>query len=213
MYAILALLLLPFGAYCQDVKDTLVEKCGIDPCEGVPSTGSTDSLCNNKFLGPSVLTAANDDEWSSLFEGYSPLGTYCPKAFLDKFAPSGNKYIYPEMDGALLDTEGKPVTTTYTLPEGMELDRFGSKYGGYLAPRDTPFSWRSIPPSNLNKYPDSPQYNYWVWVVKESFNITGGPIAPWFGQNGYGLQFHQESGLKQLEGRYLELVAKKKCVV
>ncbi|KAF5855568.1 hypothetical protein ETB97_008978 [Aspergillus alliaceus] len=218
MHTSLALLLLPLGALSLPLEPSspefdpsLVARCGANPCEGVPSTGHSDSLCDNKYLGPKLLTAAEDPEWSEMFNGYSPLGSYCPKAFLDKYVPSGKKYEYPDKDGALLDSAGVPVTTEYTLHEGYELDRFGTRYGGYLAPKDTPFSWRSIPPSNLNKYPDSPEYNYWVWRVKETFNITGGPIAPWFGQPGYGLQFYHEGGLQELEGTFLELVEKKKC--
>ncbi|GAB1207818.1 hypothetical protein APSETT445_006553 [Aspergillus pseudonomiae] len=174
-------------------------------------TGNSDSLCNNKLLGPKVFTAPDDPEWSEMFKGYSPLGSYCPKDFLREFAPDGKQYEYPEQDGALLDSVGVPVTTVYTLEEGMELDRFGTQYGGYLAPRDTPFSWRSIPPSNLNKYPNSPEYNYWVWRVVETFNVTGGPIAPFFGQPGYGLQFYHEGGLKELEEQgIIELIDMKK---
>jgi hypothetical protein len=146
-----------------------------------------------------------------MFAGYGQLGSLCPKAFLDKWVPSGKGYVYPDHDGALLDSAGKPVTTEYTLTVGYELDRFGTRYGGYLAPKDTPFSWRSIPPSNLNKYTDSPEYNYWVWKVIKSFNITGGPIAPWFGQPGYGLQFYHEGGLQELEGTYIELTDRRSC--
>ncbi|KAE8352255.1 hypothetical protein BDV28DRAFT_161865 [Aspergillus coremiiformis] len=212
MYTSLILLLLPLGAFSLPLEaPALVARCGANPCDGVPSTGTPDALCDNKYLGPKVLAAANDPEWSELFTGYSPLGSHCPKDFLDKYVPGGKGYDYPEKNGALLDSAGVPVTTMYTLPEGYELDRFGTRYGGYLAPKDTPFSWRSAPPSNLNKYPDSPEYNYWVWRVTESFNITGGPIAPWFGQPGYGLQFYHEGGLQDLEGTFLELVDKKEC--
>ncbi|KAB8263018.1 hypothetical protein BDV32DRAFT_146809 [Aspergillus pseudonomiae] len=218
MYASLALLLLPLGAFSlpfgnssQTPEASFGGRCGRNPCEGVPSTGNSDSLCNNKLLGPKVFTAPDDPEWSEMFKGYSPLGSYCPKDFLREFAPDGKQYEYPEQDGALLDSVGVPVTTVYTLEEGMELDRFGTQYGGYLAPRDTPFSWRSIPPSNLNKYPNSPEYNYWVWRVVETFNVTGGPIAPFFGQPGYGLQFYHEGGLKELEEQgIIELIDMKK---
>ncbi|KAE8376055.1 hypothetical protein BDV26DRAFT_294471 [Aspergillus bertholletiae] len=217
MYASLALLLLPFGAFSLPLEEpsfeaSLVARCGVNPCKDVPSTGTSDALCSNKFLGPKVLTAASDPEWSEMFKGYHQLGSYCPTTFLQKFVPDGQQYVYPEKDGALLDSVGVPVTTEYTLEAGIELDRFGTQYGGYLAPKGTPFSWRSIPPSNLNKYPNSTEYNYWVWKVKETFNVTGGPIAPFFGQPGYGLQFYHAAGLKELEtAGIIELIDKKQC--
>ncbi|KAF7593215.1 hypothetical protein BBP40_011845 [Aspergillus hancockii] len=219
MFKPLTLLLLPLGAFTfplairdQQFEASLIERCGPTPCEGVPSTNSSDSLCNNKYLGPKIVTAASDPDWSELFEAYNPLGLLCPKEFLATWAPGGKGYTYPIEDGALLDSAGVPLTSNYTLPEGFELDRFGTKYGGYLSPKNTPFAWRSIPPSNLNKYSDSPEYNYWVWRVKKTFSIAGGPISPWFGQPGYGLQFYHEPGLKELEGTYIELVDKNNCV-
>ncbi|KAE8153217.1 hypothetical protein BDV25DRAFT_38800 [Aspergillus avenaceus] len=191
------------------VQDTTTQ-C-TNPCNGVESTNHPSSLCGNKFLGPAVFTAPSDPDWSDMFAGYDPLAQLCPTSFLKQWT-TGSAYIYPPDDGALLDSAQKPVITEYTLQEGYELDRFGSQYGGYLAPRGTPFAWRSIPPGNLNPHANSTQYNYWVWRVKVPFNVTGGPIAPWFGQPGFGLQFYYEAGLGELESQgFIELVESRSC--
>ena len=54
------------------------------------------------------------------------------------------------------------------LPVGLLIDRFGSEYGKFLAPADSPYSQRSLPPQNLDTLETKPTYpyNYHVYKVK-----------------------------------------------
>ncbi|KAL8670853.1 MAG: hypothetical protein Q9168_004632 [Polycauliona sp. 1 TL-2023] len=81
--------------------------------------------------------------------------------------------------------------------------------GAYLGAADAPFDQRALPPNALTTDPNFPDYpyNYHIYTVMESFEVVAGPIAPWFGQPGYGTQFFI-GGVgdikKLLEDGYLE---------
>ena len=50
-------------------------------------------------------------------------------------------------------------------------------------------------------------YNYHIYTVIRSFQVEGGPIAPWFGQPGLGAQFYVGATgniMKLLQEGYLE---------
>nr|XP_036575429.1 uncharacterized protein CTRU02_14557 [Colletotrichum truncatum]KAF6782001.1 hypothetical protein CTRU02_14557 [Colletotrichum truncatum] len=140
---------------------------------------------------------------------YRRFGGLCPGEFLAKYTnASSGQFVYPPHDGYNLDTAGKVITFSLTLTPGLFIDRFGSEYGKYVAPAGAPYAQRSLPPVNLNaaqdaKYP----YNYYVYVVVRSIVVQAGPIAPWFGQQGLGLQFLMPSTLLELvEQGYLARV-------
>ena len=63
--------------------------------------------------------------------------------------------------------------------------------GCFISAALAPYSQRALPPSNLDTSPDAPDFpnNYHVYLVLKDLTVTGGPIAPWFGQPGYGTQF------------------------
>lgn len=54
------------------------------------------------------------------------------------------------------------------LPAGLLIDRFGSEYGSFLAPADSPYAQRALPPSNLDTPTSAPTYpyNYHVYRVR-----------------------------------------------
>jgi hypothetical protein len=59
-----------------------------------------------------------------------------------------------------------------------------------MSPGTAPFAQRSLPPSQLNappgsEYPD----NYHAYTVLKAIVVKSGPVAPWFGQPGFGIQF------------------------
>ena len=67
-----------------------------------------------------------------------------------------------------------------------------SALGRYVSAADAPYSQRSLPPQNLDTNASTPDYpyDYHIYEVRKQFNVTGGPIAPWFGQPGLGTQFN-----------------------
>jgi hypothetical protein len=116
--------------------------------------------------GPAAPLSARDD---------------CSAAYYD-----GNSLLGP----AKLPASG-PVGLLY---KGQDIDRYGSVYGSFLAPAGLPYSARSIPPSNLDGTPPA-LCNYTDYQVSKSFRVDAGPIAPWFGQPGGGIQFQLDGSL------------------
>ena len=86
--------------------------------------------------------------------------------------------------------------------------------GKFVSAADAPYSQRALPPNNLDPPPDSSDYpnNYHVYNVIKSFEVEGGPIAPWFGQPGLGAQFYVGATgniLSLIQNGYLERVKMK----
>jgi hypothetical protein len=89
-------------------------------------------------------------------------------------AKSVRKY-WPPNNGALGKWE-----TKYLMP-GEELDRFGSDFGYYFSPRNTPMSMRSLPGGNTGVYN--------AYRVVKPFPVQSSTIAPAFGKLGYETQY------------------------
>jgi hypothetical protein len=98
--------------------------------------------------------------------------------------------VYPTQNGFALSTAGAPIAANTTLGRGTLLDRFGSEYGTFMSPAGAPYAQRALPPMNLDAAPGSAYpFNYHVYAVLRPFIVLAGPIAPWFGQMGMGVQF------------------------
>lgn len=95
---------------------------------------------------------------------------------------------YPDHQGFVLEN-GKPVERTVTLRKGQLVDLFGSGLGNFLAPAGTPYAKRALPPSNLDTYVSRYPFSYHLYRVDQPFTVEAGPIRPWFGQPGLGLQY------------------------
>ncbi|PWY75078.1 hypothetical protein BO70DRAFT_412203 [Aspergillus heteromorphus CBS 117.55] len=181
-----------------------------DPCANItPSATNTTTsafycsycTCNNILLGPANFQPTSN--FTTLFASYAPLDSQCPSDWLCTWAnftspalspPPSNPfayagYIYPPNLGF------KGCAQPGSPPVGSFVDRFGTANGSYLAPADTPFAERSIPPGNLNKFANSTLYNYWRYRVTAEFDAVEGEILPWFGQPGGGWQWYVEGGL------------------
>ncbi|KAF5524562.1 hypothetical protein CGCA056_v005303 [Colletotrichum aenigma] len=185
-----------------------------DYCAGTSNgTDGSDSsayVCGDKRLGPVVMPT--EGPVKDLLTTYRYLGGLCPQHFLKKYTNRPNdtslaKYEYPKDSGFTYDTPGAIANHTYTLETGTYVDRFGSERGTYLAPAGTPYAMRSLPPDNLITYDQSHPYNYYVYKVAIDFEVGAGPIAPYFGQPGLGLQFSLNSRVEQLvnEGKLLRV--------
>ena len=106
---------------------------------------------------------------------------------------SAGTWIYPPDNGYLI-VNGQPVETQVTLQPGADIDRYGSEYGSFLAPTGLSYAARSIPPQSLDNSATA-NCNYHDYRVLKPFAVDAGPIAPWFGQPGLGLQYQLDATL------------------
>ncbi|PKX95966.1 TNT domain-containing protein [Aspergillus novofumigatus IBT 16806] len=151
--------------------------CGTNACYQLAYDCSS-CICSNKLLGPANFTL-QVPELAPIFNNYKALDAQCPKDWLctwTNFTAANGKgsYVYPPNNGF----KGCPSSGSPSV--GDIVDRIGSPYGGYLAPRLTPFEKRSIP-----------------GVIK-TLSALEGEILPWFGQPGGGKQWYIPGGLKPL---------------
>ncbi|KAJ7775520.1 hypothetical protein B0H16DRAFT_1713106 [Mycena metata] len=171
-------------------------------CRGTNPTDPT-FLCGDRRLGPASLPTTSG--LGSLLHRYDRLGGLCPDEFLAKWTLNGT-IQYPPFDGFQLSTGGTPIEGNGTLSRGMLLDRFGKPNGKFLAPVDTPFGQRSLPPSSLET-----STNYHVYRVEtDTITVLTGTIAPWFGQPGQGTQYELPPGTtvqSLLDARFLTEVS------
>jgi hypothetical protein len=144
-------------------------------------------------LGPEKLPVAGDVGFE-LF-GYHRTGYLGEQKFLDTYYDSTARgWRYPPQNGYVLTPDGQPVEFQLPLLIGQRIDRFGSEYGSFLAPKGLPYAARSIPPQSLTSVPAA-TCNYHVYQVLRSFSVDAGPIAPWFAQTGGGLQYQLDATL------------------
>ena len=163
------------------------------PAAAAARTGCSAYYLDSDYrLGPA--TTPNRGVVALELDGYRRFDGMTPQRFIDRYwDPSTGSWKYPPDNGFLL-VDGKPVEFRLTLEPGEPLDRFGSLYGGFLAPAGTLYSARSIPPSSLD---DSPGFtcNDHAYRVLKAFKVEAGPVAPAFGQPGLGLQYQLLSSL------------------
>ncbi|MFC5667719.1 TNT domain-containing protein [Kitasatospora misakiensis] len=131
--------------------------------------------------------------------GYRRTGNLSTEKFLDTYySPTANNgkpgWIYPPANGYVTLPDGTPIEFEITLYPNQRIDRYGSEYGSFLAPEGLPYASRSIPPQSLDSTP-APSCNYHDYKVIKPFAVHAGPIAPWFGQPGYGLQYQLDAAL------------------
>jgi hypothetical protein len=131
--------------------------------------------------------------------GYHRTGRLSPAAFLAQYYnPTANGgaggWIYPPDNGYVIGPNGQPVEWQQQLRVGQQIDRYGSEYGSFLAPAGSLYAERSIPPQSLDGNPAA-TCNYHDYRVLKDFTVDAGPVAPWFAQPGYGLQYQLNSSL------------------
>ncbi|GAA1182034.1 hypothetical protein F4556_005376 [Kitasatospora gansuensis] len=152
---------------------------------------STADFHGDRRLGPEQLPSTGPvgrQLW-----GYQRTGGLTEQQFLDRYYDATtNSWRYPPADGYVTTPDGTPLEIQQTLGTGQRIDRYGSEYGSYLAPEGLPYATRAIPPQSLDSEPAAP-CNYHVYKVLRPFTVDAGPIAPWFGQPGYGWQFQLDA--------------------
>lgn len=79
-----------------------------------------------------------------------------------------------------------------TLPVDTQVDRYGSRWGSFVAPTGTPFSERALPQSSKNSI------YYQFKVIKAIPNVSAGKAIPWFGEPGMGTQYKFQNSIQTL---------------
>ena len=132
------LLVLSLAAFSQAAFLPTIQKALMRPldsdscnCTGTRNTNDRRYICGDERLGPVVLP--RKFPLLAVVNNYDRFGGLTPGEFLDKFTNKTNdtRYVYPEHNGYLLSTEGKPIIGNTTLAVGRKLDRFGDETGLY----------------------------------------------------------------------------------
>ncbi|KAF5026341.1 hypothetical protein F66182_1549 [Fusarium sp. NRRL 66182] len=174
-------------------------------CEGINvrenQTLRDTYICGDKRLGPRNLPAKLP--LATFVTGYDRFGGLTPDEFLQKWwnttdRGDGNEagWIYPEKYGFELNEDLLPIKANVDLKPETLVDRFGENTGRYISPATAPFAQRALHPQNLDtgKNKEFPN-NYHVYKVTRTFTVQAGPIRPWFGQPGFGVQFFLGNGI------------------
>ncbi|KAI4219972.1 MAG: hypothetical protein L6R36_007957 [Xanthoria steineri] len=162
-------------------------------CANTNDTGATTGsayICRDPRLGPVQLPTVFP--LLSFVSNYDRFGGLQPGEFLARWTDNATgNYRYPPQNGFQLDLGGRPILGNMSLLPGMQVDRFGSEYGSFISAADAPYAQRALPPASLDTSPTAPEYpySYHVYTVRKRLDVLGGPIAPWFGQPGLGVQF------------------------
>ena len=154
-------------------------------------TCSTAFFDGDSRLGPAQLQTVG--LVAPMLAGYDRLAGLTPQQFIatywDPIANGGTGgWRFPPNDGYLLGPTGAPIEHVAPLEPGELLDRFGSEFGAFMAPQDTPYAERALPPMSLDVFDPRYTCNYHVYRVTKRFAAEEGPIAPGFGQPGHGVQ-------------------------
>lgn len=180
------------------VKQTTVKQTTVKQGQAGKRHGcSAEWYQDDRRLGPEVLS--NQGETGVELVGYRRTGKLSSTAFLAKYwdptlYDGAGGWIYPPQNGYRLDRNGDPIMWTTTLGVGRRIDRYGSEYGSFLAPRLAPYARRSIPPSNLVGSP-AELCNHYLYRVLKPLPVRAGLIAAWFEQPGGGIQYQLDGTL------------------
>jgi nicrotizing toxin Mtb-like protein len=176
------------------------EHRGAFPTPPPPADISQKYYLNDWRLGPAKLP--EKPPLGPFLLGYERTDDLTAPAFLSCYWNDTIKgWWYPDNDGFLLNAAGQPIKTSFTIQPGQFVDLFGTGTGHFLSPAGAPYAVRAIPPSNLNTLDECYPYGYHLYKVLEPITVEAGPIRPWFGQPGLGLQY-------KLSERVSELVAR-----
>ncbi|MER6096445.1 TNT domain-containing protein [Streptomyces sp. NPDC001728] len=155
-----------------------------------PPAPCTGEFQGDKRLGPKFLPKKWQEPVGPLLNRYHRTGGLSSADFLKKYwegpADTGS-WKYPPNDG-FGEVNGTVDKAPELLVEGERLDRFGSEYGGYLAPAGDAYAKRALPPQNLNTRDAAFPCDYHLYEVTRAFVVWEGSIAPWFEQPGGGRQ-------------------------
>lgn len=156
-------------------------------CVGATFT-SPKFFCGDPRLGPRHLPTKG--LLGAILADYRRLDSQNANGFLRTwFDFTTNSYKFPDPVTNPNGFRTGFVPVTINLAVGQRIDRFGGEGGRFLAPAGSPYSQRSIPPSNLNTFDAGYPFNYHLYKVVKPFQVLAGPTEPFYGQPGNGLQY------------------------
>lgn len=156
-------------------------------------------ICGDARLGPASLPTS-PRPLAALLRLYDRFGGLWPGAYLHAWLNATTGWWnYPPSDGFVLGPDEEPVAWRAELVEGTLVDRFGGEKGKFVSPVATPYMQRSLPPSSLDGAAVAGIETYYhVYRVIKPLLVTAGPVAPWFGQPGLGMQYVLQSSVGSL---------------
>jgi hypothetical protein len=180
-----------FIALCAGSASGAASAAAPTPGSPVARECSSTYFDGDSRLGPAQLQSVGTV--APMLAGYDRLAGLTPQQFIQRYwdpSAGGGRggWRYPPQNGFLIGANGQPIEFVASLFPGQELDRFGSEYGGFLAPEYTPYAQRALPPQSLDVFDPAYTCNYHLYRVIKRFAAEEGPIAPAFGQIGHGLQ-------------------------
>lgn len=141
------------------------------------------------------LAAPTDEFIKSLAEKQN-LSYTVGKEGVERFYADDGTPIYPPNDGAVGD-----ISKMILAADREILTRYGSEFGRYVSPGDIAFTARALPRSTDQK--NFHRYR----VLADIPNVEVGKIAPWFGEEGGGIQYKLPARIRDLiDTGYLEEV-------
>jgi hypothetical protein len=144
-----------------------------------------------------LLTADSEPEIMQAAIGYvsRPLPPIRPMARheLDTIVGKVALHYFDLRDRA---REAGPDGIVIDLPPELPIDRIGALDGVHTYPIDTPFEFRSLPPTSLR-----PENDVHKFLTVADIRVRASITPPWFGRPGGGLRFtlqQPETGLRDL---------------
>jgi hypothetical protein len=149
-------------------------RAGVPPLEPTPGLPADDSQVVALTEGHDPLGGQHEREWDRRF--LVRLGSVTAEGISDE----GKEYAWPP--GEWYPEGGTAPGEPEMLPEGAEIDRFGSPSGRVFSLDTTLFAQRSLPPEALAA-------GYYRYRVLRPLPVWRTVSAPWFGQPGGGERY------------------------
>jgi hypothetical protein len=144
-----------------------------------------------------LLTAESDAEITEAVLGYVsrplPVVRVMPRHELDAIVGRIAMHYFDLRDRA---REAGTQGIVIDLPPELPIDRIGALDGVHTYPIDTPFEFRSLPPTALR-----PENDVHKFLTAADVRVRAAITPPWFGRPGGGIRFtlqQPETGLRDL---------------
>jgi hypothetical protein len=144
-----------------------------------------------------LLTAESDAEITEAVLGYVsrplPVVRVMPRHELDAIVGRIAMHYFDLRDRA---REAGTQGIVIDLPPELPIDRIGALDGVHTYPIDTPFEFRSLPPTALR-----PENDVHKFLTATDVRVRAAITPPWFGRPGGGIRFtlqQPETGLRDL---------------
>lgn len=140
---------------------------------------------SNEELMAENLVPPTDEFIESIAKKYGMTYTKGKKGE-DRFYSDDGKPIYPPNNGAI----GKEEKTV--LPKGTVISRYGGNAGKYASPEGTAMEARALSKQTRE------QNDLHTFVLEKDVECLQSEVAPWFGQEGRGVQYRLQTTIESM---------------